>query len=104
MPIIFIPIIIILVTIICAQVKALSECGIGVVVSGGKMGDLAVHYLNKYGIMAVRINSKWDLRRLCRTVGATILPKVTLPTPEEIGLCDRVFLDEIGETPVTIFR
>ncbi|XP_042203966.1 T-complex protein 1 subunit theta-like [Homarus americanus] len=86
------------------DVKALSEAGITVVVAGGKIGDLALHYLNKYKIMAVRIVSKWDLRRLCKTVGATILPKLTCPTPEEIGLCDNVFMDEVGDTPVTIFR
>ncbi|KAK8400069.1 hypothetical protein O3P69_003037 [Scylla paramamosain] len=86
------------------DVKALSEAGVTVVVAGGKIGDLALHYLNKYNIMAVRVTSKWDLRRLCKTVGATILPKVTCPTQEEIGLCDRVFMDEVGEVPVTIFR
>ncbi|XP_064109110.1 T-complex protein 1 subunit theta-like [Macrobrachium nipponense] len=86
------------------DVKALADAGVTVVVAGGKIGDLAQHYLNKYNIMAVRITSKWDLRRLCKTVGATILPKMTCPTPEEIGLCDRVFIDEVGDTPVTIFR
>ena len=78
--------------------------GVTVIVAGGKFGDLALHYLNKYDMMAVRLTSKWDLRRLCRTVGATILPKLALPSQEELGLCDRVFLDEIGEFPVTIFR
>uniref|UniRef100_A0A2P2HX97 T-complex protein 1 subunit theta n=1 Tax=Hirondellea gigas TaxID=1518452 RepID=A0A2P2HX97_9CRUS len=87
-----------------AQVKALSESGINVMVAGGKIGDLSLHYLNKYDIMAVRITSKWDLRRLCRTVGAVILPKLCLPSSDEMGLCDRVFLDEIGDVPVTIFR
>ncbi|XP_069937411.1 T-complex protein 1 subunit theta [Cherax quadricarinatus] len=86
------------------DVKALSEAGVTVVVAGGKIGDLALHYLNKYNIMAVRLTSKWDLRRLCKTVGATVLPKLTCPTPEEIGFCDHVFLDEVGDTPVTIFR
>ncbi|KAK7070191.1 T-complex protein 1 subunit theta [Halocaridina rubra] len=86
------------------DVKSLSDAGVTVVVAGGKIGDLALHYLNKYKIMAVRVTSKWDLRRLCKTVGATILPKVVCPTPDEIGLCDRVFLDEVGDTPVTIFR
>lgn len=87
-----------------AQVKAMAEAGVSVVVAGGKIGDLALHYLNKYDMMAVRVTSKWDLRRLCKTVGAIILPKMVLPTPEEIGLCDKVFMDEIGEVPVTIFR
>jgi len=86
------------------KVKALASAGVSVVVAGGKIGELAVHYLNKYNIMAVRITSKWDLRRLCRVVGATIQPKLGQPGKEEIGLCDRVFLDEIGESPVVIFK
>jgi len=87
-----------------ATVQALSELGVNVVAAGGKIGDLALHYLNKYKIMAVRIQSKWDLRRLCKTVGATILPKLAPPTKEECGYCDKVFLDEVGDSPVVIFR
>ncbi|ROT85674.1 T-complex protein 1 subunit theta [Penaeus vannamei] len=86
------------------DVKALAAAGVSVVVAGGKIGDLALHYLNKYDIMAVRVTSKWDLRRLCKTVGAVILPKMICPTKEEIGFCDKVFMDEVGDTPVTIFR
>ncbi len=36
------------------QVKALSEAGFNVVVAGGKFGEMALHFLNKYNIMAVR--------------------------------------------------
>jgi len=82
----------------------MADSGISVVVAGGKIGELAAHYLNKYGVMAVRLTSKWDVRRLCRTLGATVLPKMAPPQPEEVGFCDRVFLDEIGETPVVVFR
>ncbi|KAL7632245.1 UNVERIFIED_CONTAM: hypothetical protein RMT77_017461 [Armadillidium vulgare] len=85
-------------------VKALADAGVTVVAAGGKIGDMALHYLNKYKIMAVRIPSKWETRRLCRTVGATILPKFVCPTPEEIGYCDKVFVDEVGDTSVIIFR
>ena len=53
-----------------SQVKALSDAGVNVVVGAGKFGDLYLHFLNKYKIMAVRLVSKFDLRRLCRTVGA----------------------------------
>jgi len=87
-----------------AKVKALAEAGVNVVVAGGKIGDLAVHYLNKYDIMAVRITSKWEVRRLCRTVGAVIQPKMTLPTKEELGFCGSVKLGEIGETPIVTFE
>ena len=34
--------------------KVLSELGVKVVVSGGKMGEMALHFLNQYKIMAVR--------------------------------------------------
>ncbi|XP_076033677.1 chaperonin containing TCP1 subunit 8 [Oratosquilla oratoria] len=85
-------------------VKEIADAGINVIAAGGKVGDLALHYLNKYNIMAVRVPSKFDLRRLCKTVGATILPKLTCPTKEEVGFCDKVFVDEVGDTPVIIFR
>lgn len=52
------------------QVKALAESGVNVVVAAGKFGDLYLHFLNKYKIMGVRLTSKFDLRRLCRTIGA----------------------------------
>ena len=54
--------------------------------------------------MAVRLTSKWDVRRLCKAVGATPLPKMTPPTQEELGLIDRAYVDELGDTSVVIFR
>merc|ERR1719328_147656 len=86
------------------QIKAIVDSGAKVVVSGGKIGDLALHYLNKYGLMGVRLTSKWDVRRLCRAVGATPLPKLTQPTAEELGYADVVNIDELGDTNVVIFR
>lgn len=59
-----------------SQIKAIAETGAGVVVSGGKFGDMALHYMNKYKLMAVRIPSKFDLRRLCKAVNATALTKL----------------------------
>ena len=78
------------------QIKDIVDSGAKVVVSGGKIGDLALHYLNKYGLMAVRLTSKWDVRRLCRAVNATPLPKLTPPTAEELGYADLVRVDELG--------
>ena len=54
--------------------------------------------------MAVRLTSKWDVRRLCKAVGATPLPKMTPPTQEELGLVDRAYVDELGDTSVVVFR
>ncbi|XP_067614712.1 T-complex protein 1 subunit theta-like, partial [Eurosta solidaginis] len=87
-----------------AQIKALADAGIKVVVCGGKVGNMALHFLNKYKLMAVRLNSKFDLRRLSRTVNGTVLPRLTTPTNEELGYCDKVCVEELGGTTVVVFR
>lgn len=86
------------------QIKAIADTGAKVIVAGAKFGDMALHFMNKYGLMAVRLNSKFDLRRLSKAVNGTVLPRLTAPTPEELGYCDNVFVDELGDTAVTIFR
>jgi T-complex protein 1 subunit theta len=86
------------------QIKAIADTGAKVVVAGGKFGDMALHFMNKYQLMAVRLNSKFDLRRLAKAVGATVLPRLTAPTSEELGYCDKAFVDELGETGVVVFR
>ncbi|KAF0304636.1 T-complex protein 1 subunit theta [Amphibalanus amphitrite] len=86
------------------QIKAIAATGAKVIVAGGKFGDMALHYVNKYNLMAVRLLSKFDLRRLCKTVGATALPRLTPPSADELGYCDRVYADELGETAVVVFK
>lgn len=36
------------------QVKAIADAGCSVVVTGGKVGEMALHFLNKYNFMVVR--------------------------------------------------
>lgn len=91
-------------TSIETQIKALSDVGINVIVSGGKVGEMALHFLNKYKIMAVRLQSKFDLRRVAKTIDAVVLPKLRAPTHDEMGACDSIYVDEIGETQVVIFK
>lgn len=37
-----------------AHVKAIADTGVNVVVTGGKVADMALHYANKYNLMVVR--------------------------------------------------
>lgn len=88
-----------------AQIKAIADSGAKVIVAGGKYGDLALHYINKYGLMAVRLQSKFDIRRLCKTVNATALTKLGVaPTAAELGYCDHIYINEIGGTSVVVFE
>jgi len=86
------------------QIKAIADSGATVVVSGGKIGDLAMHFLNKYNLMAVRLMSKFDLRRVCKATNASAYPKIEQPKPEDLGYADDVYVDEIGDTAVIVFR
>ncbi|CAK8672365.1 unnamed protein product [Clavelina lepadiformis] len=87
-----------------SQIKGIVATGVNVIVSGGKVSDLALHFANKYKVMVVRLNSKWDLRRLCKTVNATALPRLTPPTPEETGHCTAVRQDEVGDKRIVVFE
>ncbi|XP_046849515.1 T-complex protein 1 subunit theta-like [Xenia sp. Carnegie-2017] len=87
-----------------SQIKSIVDAGCNVVVTGGKVGDMALHFCNKYNLMVVRLTSKWELRRVCKAVGAVALPKMTRPTVEEIGRCKIVQVDEIGDTSVIVFK
>ncbi|EKD21204.1 T-complex protein 1, theta subunit [Drepanopeziza brunnea f. sp. 'multigermtubi' MB_m1] len=87
-----------------AQIKELFGSGLRVVVAGSTVGELAMHYLNRFGILVIRILSKFELRRLCRVVGATPLARLGAPMPDEMGSIDVVETLEIGGDRVTVFR
>ena len=87
-----------------AVIKELYDSGLRVVVAGSSVGDLAMHYLNRFNILVVKILSKFELRRLCRVVGATPLARLGAPMPDEMGTVDVVETTEIGGDRVTVFR
>jgi T-complex protein 1 subunit theta len=85
-------------------VRQIADAGVQVVVTGSTVGELAMHYLNRFGILIIKILSKFELRRLCRLLGATPLARMGAPTPEEAGWVDVVETTEIGGDRVTVFR
>ena len=85
-------------------IKELHDSGLRVIVAGSSVGELALHYLNRFGILVVKVLSKFELRRLCRVVGATPLARLGAPMPDEMGKVDIVETLEIGGDRVTVFR
>jgi len=85
-------------------IRGVAETGAKVVVAGGSISEIAMHFIEKYGMMAIKVMSKFELRRLCRAVGATALVRVGPPTPEELGYADSVSVQELSSKLVTVFR
>ena len=84
--------------------KEIADSGVKLIIAGSGIGDLALHYLNRMGIAVIKVLSKFDLRRLCRVVGATPLARLGAPTPEEAGMVDVFETIEIGGDRVTVLR
>lgn len=81
-----------------------ADSGVNVVVSGGAVDDLALHYLEKYHIMVLKVLSQHELRRLCRAVGAGSLVGLGPVNPESLGYCSFVHVREVGSQMVTVFE
>jgi T-complex protein 1 subunit theta len=87
-----------------AAIKELYDSGLRVVVAGSTVSELALHFLNRFNILVIKVLSKYELRRLCRVVGATPLARLGAPMPDEMGSVDVVETTEIGGDRVTVFR
>ncbi|TFK64293.1 T-complex protein 1 [Pluteus cervinus] len=84
--------------------KEIADAGIKVIIAGSSVGELALHYLNRFDIAVLKVLSKFELRRLCRVVSATPLARIGAPTPEEAGFVDIFETKEIGGDRVTVLR
>lgn len=109
-------------------IKSIADAGVGVVVSGSAIGEMALHFINKFKMMAVRIPSKFDLRRFCRqaahpfpaetplrqqqvtillthrATGATAVVKVGTPQADELGFADSLSTEDIGGSNVIVLQ
>jgi len=85
-------------------VKDLKDAEVEFVVAGGGVSEIALHFLNKYRIMVLKIQSKFELRRVCRTVGAVAMNHASKPVPEELGYVESVTVEEVSSQKLTVLR
>ncbi|KAF0912669.1 hypothetical protein E2562_018927 [Oryza meyeriana var. granulata] len=85
-------------------IKAVADSGAKVIVSGAAVGDMALHFCERYKLMVLKISSKFELRRFCRTTGAIALLKLSQPNVDELGYADSVSVEEIGGVRVTVVK
>ncbi|XP_030516842.2 T-complex protein 1 subunit theta [Rhodamnia argentea] len=85
-------------------VKSVADSGAKVIVSGAAVGEMALHFCERYKLMVLKISSKFELRRFCRTTGAVAILKLSQPNPDDLGYVDLVSVEEIGGVRVTLVK
>jgi len=85
-------------------INAIKEAGATVVVGNSSFGDLAMHYIERHGMMAIKIPSKFELRRFCRATGAQAIVKLQPPSPDELGFASFIDVEEIGGTKCIVVK
>ncbi|KAK9827683.1 hypothetical protein WJX81_008031 [Elliptochloris bilobata] len=85
-------------------ISGIAASGAKVVVAGSAIGEMAMHFIEQAGLMAVRIPSKFDLRRFCRATGATALVKLGAPSADELGFAKSLKVTEIGGAHVIVLE
>ena len=78
--------------------------GAKVLIVGGSISELCLHYLNSFGLFVLRIMSKFELKRICKALNATPLASLGEPSQEELGFVDLVEVKEIGSTKVVLLH
>lgn len=68
-------------------IESIAASGVKVVICNGSVSEMALHFLDKYKLMVIKIQSKFDLRRICGAVGATAVVRLGPCSPEEMGEC-----------------
>lgn len=84
-------------------ISNIHKSGATCIVSNSTFGDLALHFINRLGMMAVRVPSKFEIRRLCAAVGARIMTRLDAPTKEDMGNCDDISVLDAGGRFITTF-
>lgn len=84
-------------------IESIAASGAKVVIANGSISEMALHFLDKFGLMVIKIQSKFDLRRVCGALGATAVIRLGPCTPEEMGECSSIEVKEIAGRKVTVF-
>nr|WCZ58364.1 T-complex protein 1 subunit theta [Paratrimastix eleionoma] len=81
-------------------IDAIVATGVNVIATGATFGEIAQHFIEQRKLMAIKIPSKFDLRRFCLATGASAMVRLGAPTAEEIGHAQSIDVDEVGGTKV----
>lgn len=85
-------------------IKSIYDTGARVILSGGAIGEMAMHFIEKFNMMAIRVPSKFELMRLCKSTNTTARSVAGPPAPEELGFAKSLMVKEIGGTNCCVLQ
>ena len=85
-------------------VKSIADTDVKVIISHGAVSEMAQHFCDKYDLMVLKVQSKFELRRLCGALGATACVRLGAPTPEECGEVSSIEVKEVAGRKITVLQ
>lgn len=85
-------------------IRGMKDAGITCVITGGSINDMAQHFLAKFNMLAIRVSSKFELRRLCRATRSRPLVALGGVRPEDQGFCSLIYIKRVGSTKICVFQ
>ena len=87
------------------RIRAIKEAGVRVIVTNEKFGEVALHFINKFDLIAVKVSSKFDIQRICKATGAPTLLNFVVPSNDDMcGWCDSLQVREFGSDRCLLIR
>jgi len=85
-------------------IKGIYDTGARCILSGGAIGEMALHFIEKYNMMVIKCPSKFELMRLCKSTNATAKSSFAQPAPEELGFAKSIEVREIGGAQCVVLQ
>jgi len=85
-------------------IKSIAASGVTLVISNGQVSEMAQHFCDKYDLMVLKIQSKFELRRICSALGAATCVRLGAPTPEEMGEVSCCEVREVAGRKITVIE
>ncbi|XP_056158395.1 T-complex protein 1 subunit theta-like, partial [Syzygium oleosum] len=85
-------------------IKSVADSGAKVIVSGAAVGEMALHFCERFNLMVLKINSEFELQRFCRMTNSVAILKLSQPNPDDLGYVDLVAVVEICGVRLTVVQ
>ncbi|KAK2197679.1 bifunctional GroEL-like equatorial domain superfamily/Chaperone tailless complex polypeptide 1 (TCP-1)/Chaperonin TCP-1 [Babesia duncani] len=85
------------------MIRKIKDLGVGCIIAN-VVSEIALHYCNKYQIFVLKIVSKFEMQRLCKTLRAVPLVKFSVPSLDDLGVVESIKTTELSSQRAIIIN